>query len=327
MTDPIHIPKEVLIERENFEGLQFTGNDSSSEIFPHLGLSWEHLLASHKDTGLPIADIGSGFSSFPAEAYLKGIPVIPIDVMYPHRVSSYGSQVWNKLCEVRNCDSSFTYSDTEMNDALSIIEKRLLACTVDDIPLPSQTFSVTVAHDCVPKHSSNLCDFIEYQLPGILEVTYESAHIYPLEMHQAVSGGDLELVRDLVKDKEAYSLIKKTADENGFDFHIEEIMDKGVSRYCGIFTRRHLTKELPSYSTDEILRQTEGMAWSEDNINSVRDSQTFTFSMEEHQDVPMSEWGGADITDYNNAMLEKAQYEQEEWDRRYEEDEKDNDDY
>lgn len=75
--------------REEKENLKWCGHDTSFEIFPHLNLDWQQLSKIYEESKKPIGDLGSSLSTIPVEGELRGIYILPIDIMHEANKSRY----------------------------------------------------------------------------------------------------------------------------------------------------------------------------------------------------------------------------------------------
>src|SRR3989338_6847224 len=76
-------------KRKDKESLKWLWSGSSFEFFPNLNLDWQQLSKIYENSKKPIGDLGSSFSTLSVEGELRGINILPIDIMYESNRSRY----------------------------------------------------------------------------------------------------------------------------------------------------------------------------------------------------------------------------------------------
>jgi len=209
--------------KEDREGPQWRGYDSSFEIFPHLRLDWKTLKQVAEESGKPIADLGSSFSSLPTEGVLRGIEIIPVDLAYKYekirrsypedvfvhtayynkRYKMVSEETWRMQKDARR-EKWETESPVSSNDLWKAVQAASAKCVAADanqLPFGDRSLSMVIAQDSVPKHSPDLNTFLSKQLPETLRVTDRAVHLYPLAIYKTVlktftpESGDIQAIR------------------------------------------------------------------------------------------------------------------------------------
>lgn len=200
---------DYIEKRGDKEGLKWCGHDNSFEIFPHLNLDWEQLSKIYKKSGKPIGDLGSSFSTIPVEGELRGIDILPIDIMHEANKSRYQGimeenfqyGVLDRVYDKQRWYTSKLPDETQktmgtdkplenywegVRAAIQKVMDKFIVADLSNIPLKDRSLSVTIASDSIPKHSSDLKTFLEKQLPEILRVTDQVAYIYPMSIYKVI---------------------------------------------------------------------------------------------------------------------------------------------
>lgn len=193
-------PPRVEILTRNTEGLLVFGHDNSTRVFPHFGITWNILQDVAFSTGKPVADCGSAYSTVAVEAHLRGIDVVPIDVMWPDYREDFCGVVQEQMYKTEmvreftgdlhfgikpEYDLSKTYF-VDLEQAIKAVKVKYLHADLAKIPRSDRFFSVCLVHDTVPKHSADVEEFLGEQLPELLRVTDQAVYIYPMGIYRPV---------------------------------------------------------------------------------------------------------------------------------------------
>lgn len=178
-------------KREDKESLKWSWSGSSYEFFPNLNLDWQQLSEIYESSKKPIGDLGSSFSTLSVEGELRGINILPIDIMHGYNRSRYRGILERRFQQgldgVYKKQSDGESRKNYLNRVEAAIQKVMNKCIIADlakIPLKDRSLSMTIAHDSLPKHSLDLKTFLEKQLPEILRVTDLVAYIYPMSIYK-----------------------------------------------------------------------------------------------------------------------------------------------
>lgn len=174
---------EDIDKREDKEHLEWFGHDNSFEIFPHLNLDWEKLNKIYTRTRKPIGDLGSSFSTLPAEGELRGINILPIDIMHKLNESRYQFLIEKSF---QNRVLSEHYNKGELKTVIQKVMDKYIIADLAKIPLADRSLSIAIAHDSLPKHSISFQTFLDKQLPEILRVTDQIVYMYPMSIYKVV---------------------------------------------------------------------------------------------------------------------------------------------
>lgn len=257
---------EYLKNREDFERLQWQGDDSSLKIFPHLEISWRDLRRAQQKSGKPVGDLGASFSTLPVEGELQGVKAYPVDIMHMQARDTYET-----ILELRMINALMTHAyegkavgldqrgspytivdapikhgtyDARVYDAIAKAKANYIVADLTRIPVRDRFFSTTILHDSLPKHSKDWDIFIAEQLPEILRVTDQTARIYPMSIYKTELR-ELEESDPLFNNQEMMEKIKKAAAAHGFTFNLRpgshyvgqgRLLTEQDPR-CGIFER------------------------------------------------------------------------------------------
>lgn len=201
---------DYIEKREEKENLKWFGRGTSFEIFPHLNLNWQQLNEIYmKSNKKPIGDLGSSFSTIPAEGELRGINILPIDIMHESNKSRYQGilekdfqygalkevykkrgyyerQIPEETQKTMGTETPLENYEEGVETAIKkVIDKYILA-DFANIPLKDRALCVSIVSDSIPKHSPDLKTFLEKQLPEVLRVTDQVAYIYPIAIYKVI---------------------------------------------------------------------------------------------------------------------------------------------
>ena len=190
---------------EDREGLKWRGFDNSTDILPHLNLSWQEIEETYGESDKPVGDLGASFSTLAVEGQLRDVEVIPIDMMHDVNKIVYGDYIYQSFNRWQlegiyqgssqvppYLKSRKHYSDMDgkywkaVDKAMYEALKRYLHADLAHIPLKDRSLSISITHDSVPKHSKNFEEFLKEQLPEILRVTDRVAYVYPLSIFETI---------------------------------------------------------------------------------------------------------------------------------------------
>ncbi|MDD5032938.1 MAG: hypothetical protein PHC85_02400 [Candidatus Pacebacteria bacterium] len=149
--------------------------------------------------------MGASFSTIPAEGELRGIDVVPIDLMHEANQTRYSGVIKRKF-QLGPLNDIYKYPAKKLPNELernmgfenpfidytetiqAVIEKaksKYIVADLAKLPLKDRALSVAIVSDSVPKHSLDLKTFLEKELPEILRVTDRAAYIYPISIYKA----------------------------------------------------------------------------------------------------------------------------------------------
>lgn len=253
-------PKHIadLGSSQRFEWL---GDDDSFKILPHLNLDWKRVGDMYAKTGKPIVDLGASFSTLPTEGALRSIEIVPLDTMHERDKPTYSSKVFEQFNDWKlraayngglgqptlpfgvqfrmGIEKPFDAYWEEVKKAIKVAESRYIAADIGKIPREDRSFSISIAHESVPKHSTSLEKFLDVELPEILRVTDTAAYMYPLAIYkttrkhvpQGTYGshkiGSRTVLDELVEsvpmyqDTDILERIRVLAEARGFEFKVE----------------------------------------------------------------------------------------------------------
>jgi hypothetical protein len=240
-----------LKRREDFERLRdYQGDDNSMEIFPHLNLNWWQIKKAFKESGKPIADLGASFSTLPVEGELQGVKIYPVDIMHMQGRKRYEHILSMRMFNARMCNAytgrllgfdkygnerrmtknpikGMEY-DRKVYDGIEKAKANYIVADLSKIPLADGFFSITIAHDSLPKHSKDWDAFITEQLPEILRVTNSTAYVFPMGIYKTE---DRDLVEQdaLFNNSDALKRIQNVAASHGFTFKLEKASYRSTS--------------------------------------------------------------------------------------------------
>ena len=229
---PENFTDEALKVRPDYDGLLYWGRGHSIMQLPHLCYTWRHLEEAFEATRKPIGDLGACFSTLGLEGLLRGIDIVPVDVTLLARSKQYLSGIIGGFEEVlpyyrgqvefpAGFEPSRLISQREFapEKLLQHGDRVLQSALVTDIAemqVPDRAFSITIAHESVPKHSATKEEFLHRQLPQILRVTELEARIFPLAMHKT-SRDSLSEVYRFSRDEAALHAVARKL---GFSFQL-----------------------------------------------------------------------------------------------------------
>lgn len=181
-------------KREDKESLKWLWSGSSFEFFPNLNLDWQQLSKIYENSKKPIGDLGSSFSTLSTEGELRGINILPIDIMHEANKSRYRGILEKRFqyADLRDVYQKKSEGESNKNYLECVeaaIQKVMDKCIVADlaeIPLKDRSLSIAIVYDSLPKHSPDLKTFLEKQFPEILRVTDQVAYIYPMSIYKTI---------------------------------------------------------------------------------------------------------------------------------------------
>lgn len=134
--------------------------------------------------------MGSSFSTLSVEGELRGINILPIDIMYESNKSRYQEILEKRFQDLKGVykkqgewESNKDYLE-RVGAAIQKVMDKCIVADLAEIPLKDRSLSIAIAHDSLPKHSPDLKTFLEKQLPEILRVTDLIACIYPMSIYK-----------------------------------------------------------------------------------------------------------------------------------------------
>ncbi|MCO6430499.1 MAG: hypothetical protein J5J00_06530 [Deltaproteobacteria bacterium] len=181
--------------------LVWRGLSTSLDVLPRIGLSWSALEDIVKQSGKPALDLGADFSTLSAEGFVRGIEIVPLDIMLHANREIYVEQT-RRAGEMfsleryyagsvpfpRGMDADgFTMNEADWNTAFHLgareALKKGICCDAARIPRADRSFSCVIANDSIPKHSPTADEFVLRQLPEVLRVTDHSAYFLPFSRY------------------------------------------------------------------------------------------------------------------------------------------------
>jgi len=285
-----------------------------------LGLHGKIFTVAWLQTGRPIGDLCSSYSTLPTEGELRGTPIVPLDILYMYREWKYSSTVASMLRA--NDHLHPDVSSAALSHAINNVMSHYLASDIAAIPLPEEYFSITIVHDGVPKHSATIEDFLYKQLPEILRVTTLQAYIYPLHSIESeksvVQGSELS-----VEHSNFYQEMESIAEDFGFSITFRP----GTDGICAIFDKIDPKFGIDSNWTSEALFRDlrEVAARTQRGVGEGVDigEGCYFYFEEDLKAFPWTELGGGDQAELR--MIEALRYQedvffdrdQEDWDFAY----------
>lgn len=197
-------------KREEKENLEWFGRGTSFEIFPHLNLTWQQLNEIYIDSyKKPIGDLGSSFSTIPVEGELRGIDILPIDIMHASnkgryrgilekdfqygtlkevykKRGAYEGRLPDEIQKTMGTDAPLENYREDVEAAIKKVMDKYIVADLASIPLKDRALCVSIVSDSIPKHSPDLKTFLEKQLPEVLRVTDQVAYVYPMSIYKTI---------------------------------------------------------------------------------------------------------------------------------------------
>lgn len=200
---------DYLEKRSDKEHLKWHGQESSLEFFPHLNLNWKQIKKIYSESNKPVGDLGASFSTLPVEGELRGIDILPIDIMHGYHRWRYQGEMEKEFeyLPIRNIYDQnrrqYLKMPKEMQEAMGIenppqdywkavdeaikkVMDKYIVADLAHIPLEDKSLSISIVHDVLPKHSPDFKTFLEKQLPEILRVTDQAVYIYPMVIYEVI---------------------------------------------------------------------------------------------------------------------------------------------
>jgi hypothetical protein len=281
--DNLHGEALYLYQNPDYEGPkakeeqeEWKGYDSSSEIFPHLGISWYDLKRLAEELGKPIVDLGASRSSLATEGVLRGVNIIPVDRAYTDKLKeAYAKVVHDGIGTNQGFMRTYVHrrfdnpdprrqglTPQEISVACKAAGAKAVMAEIKQLPFEDRGVAMAIAHDSVPKHSKDFDTFLTDELPEILRVADKIVRLYPMAVFKEHkvridSYGRqfkprdepgkawveekmvLEEAQALYKDADAIQRITETAERLGFTFALEAGgRQKDEQPMLGVFTRK-----------------------------------------------------------------------------------------
>lgn len=197
------------------------GWNYASEVLSNLGIDFEFLAEVAQGTGLPIADLGSCFSTFPVEAALRGIPVIAIDPRYglPDKERADGAYRTNVSARMAGLPLS-PLERFSLDEKIELVMSQRVTAEAAALTFPNRGISILLSHQSLPKYSRSPEYFLQQELPEILRVTDQAVYLFPLAHQVGADGDRKDALTSLSQNGPFIKALSASAESAGFDLSL-----------------------------------------------------------------------------------------------------------
>jgi hypothetical protein len=197
------------------------GYATSWETLIPFGIEFSTLRELSSQTGLPIGEIGSAFSTLPYEAIALDTDWRTVDPLFSPD-HSLAILVDTLLASLGSTDTKFrSWYKQHGRQAKRIVMARHISRRLEDLS-EQQMFAATIVTNALPKYSDRN-RFIQTQLPALLRRTACVAYVYPLSVWSPLaSDSDNRLVCTdrLYNDPQYLAQLSETAATYGFGLEL-----------------------------------------------------------------------------------------------------------